>query len=128
MRTNASCIEVVVIPGKEGTFVPGTFTGGYANDDWNPGPRGLAIDAAGDLWLGSFGLRKYHKVDGATGAILNGGGCLIGQPHALRRGDRPQRHPLVVRRRQDHVLRLDPLTETYQVIALGHYSYGLGFG
>ena len=39
--------EVILIPGKEGVFAPGTYTGGYANDYWNPGPRGVAVDYDG---------------------------------------------------------------------------------
>lgn len=117
--------EVVVIPGKEGTFDPGAFTAGYANDDWNPGPRGIAIDAAGDLWLGSFGLRKYHKINSVTGEILKA--VDVSSVNHTPYGAVIDRNGVLWSSGSDkqHVLRLDPLTETYQAIALGHYSYGL---
>lgn len=119
-------LEVVVIPGKEGVFVPGTYTAGYANDDWNPGPRGIAIDAAGDLWLGSFGLRKYHKINGSTGEILRA--IDVSSVNHTPYGAVIDRNGIIWSSGSDknHVLRLDPLSETWQVIALGHYSYGLG--
>ena len=63
--------EVVVIPGKEGTFTPGTYTNGYANDYWNPGPRSMAVDFAGNLWAGCWGTMKFYYVEGPTGRILS---------------------------------------------------------
>jgi len=62
--------EVVVIPGKEGVFVPGTFAGGYANDYWNPGPRSMAVDYAGNLWAGCYGTLRFYYLDGVSGQIL----------------------------------------------------------
>jgi len=63
--------EVVLIPGKEGTFVPGTYAGGYDYDYWGTAPRGLAIDASNNLWAGTWSSQKYYYIDGSTGAILN---------------------------------------------------------
>lgn len=118
--------EVIVIPGKEGTFVPGTYSAGYANDYWNPGPRGIAIDAAGDLWLGSFGIRKYHKIDGDTGVILRA--VDVSSVNHTPYGAVIDRNGIIWSSGGDkgHILRLDPQTDAYQVITLGHYSYGLG--
>jgi uncharacterized repeat protein (TIGR01451 family) len=62
--------EVVVIPGKEGVFVPGTYAGGYANDYWNPGPRSLAVDYAGNVWAGCYGTLKFYYLNGTTGQML----------------------------------------------------------
>ena len=117
--------EVIIIPGKEGTFVPGTYTAGYANDYWNPGPRGIAIDAAGDLWLGSFGIRKYHKIDGETGAILEA--IDVSTVNHTPYGAVIDRNGILWSSGSDkqHVLRLDTQTDTFQAIALGHHSYGM---
>ena len=62
--------EVVVIPGREGTFVPGVYAGGYTNDWGTPGPRSLAIDANNTLWVGCYGSQTFYKLDGTTGNIL----------------------------------------------------------
>jgi uncharacterized repeat protein (TIGR01451 family) len=117
--------EVIVIPGKEGTFAPGTYTAGYANDYWNPGPRGIAIDAAGDLWLGSFGIRKYHKIDGDSGAILSV--VDVSPVNHTPYGAVIDRNGILWSSGSDkqHVLRLDPQTETFEAIPLGHHSYGM---
>ena len=63
--------EVVLIPGKEGTFVPGTYAGGYDYGHWSTSPRGLAIDASNNLWAGTWSTRRYFYIDGATGTILH---------------------------------------------------------
>jgi uncharacterized repeat protein (TIGR01451 family) len=42
--------EVVLIPGNEGTYAPGNYTGPYDTDYWGVAPRGLAIDAKNNLW------------------------------------------------------------------------------
>jgi streptogramin lyase len=63
--------EVVLIPGKEGTFAPGTYMGGYDYDYWGTAPRGLAVDAKNNLWAGTWATSKYYYIDGSTGAILN---------------------------------------------------------
>lgn len=62
--------EVVLIPGSEGTYIPGQYQGTYANDYWNPGPRGIAVDAYNNIWAGAGGTMKYYYIDGQTGEIL----------------------------------------------------------
>ena len=44
-RDECVLYEVVLISGKVGTHIPGTYAGGYENSDWATSPRGLAIDA-----------------------------------------------------------------------------------
>jgi streptogramin lyase len=63
--------EVVLISGKEGTYAPGNYTGGYDTNYWGTAPRGLAIDASNNLWAGTWSTSRYYYIDGATGAILN---------------------------------------------------------
>ena len=62
--------EVVLIDGKQGTFIPGTYAAGYDTNYWGTAPRGLAVDANNNLWAGTWSSRKYYYIDGATGAIL----------------------------------------------------------
>jgi streptogramin lyase len=63
--------EVVLVPGHEGTYVPGTYEGPYDTDYWGTSPRGLAVDAENNLWVGTGSPQKLYHIDGATGEILN---------------------------------------------------------
>lgn len=62
--------EVIVISGKEGSYIPGTYAGGYVNDYWNPGPRSVAVDKDNNVWLGTYGTQKFYYLDGTNGNIL----------------------------------------------------------
>jgi streptogramin lyase len=118
--------EVVLLLDQEGTFVPGTFNGTYADDDHRPGPRGVAVDAAGDVWLGTYGTSRFYHVAGTTGrirriidfssvahtsygAVIDANGILwsSGLYH-------------------NNVLRLDPADGSFTTVDLGHTVYGLG--
>ncbi len=121
--------EVVVIPGKEGTFAPGTYTNGYANDYWNPGPRSMAVDFAGNLWAGCWGTMKFYYVEGPTGRILSTNdvssvdhhpyGALVDSHGILWSSGY---HETVSR---NTVLRFDPATGGYSNIIAGRRVYGL---
>lgn len=63
--------EVVLVPGHEGTYVPGTYEGPYDTDYWGTSPRGLAVDAENNLWVGTGSPQKLYCIDGATGEILD---------------------------------------------------------
>jgi streptogramin lyase len=63
--------EVVLVPGHEGTYVPGTYEGPYDTDYWGTSPRGLAVDAENNLWVGTGSPQKLYHIDGATGKILD---------------------------------------------------------
>ena len=118
--------EVSVIPGREGTYRPGTFPGPYATNYWNPGPRGLAVDAAGNVWVGTHDTMKFYYLDGATarllrtndvsavghtsyGAVLDANGILWSSGYPA-----------------SHVLRFDPTLNTFSKVEVGHIVYGLG--
>jgi hypothetical protein len=62
--------EVVLIDGKQGTFVPGTYAGGYDGNYWGTSPRGLAIDSSNNVWAGTWSTTKFYHINGATGAIM----------------------------------------------------------
>lgn len=62
--------EVVLVPGHEGAYVPGTYPGPYDSRFFGPSPRGLAVDARNNLWAGAFGTGKYYYIDSVTGQIL----------------------------------------------------------
>lgn len=63
--------EVVLVPGHEGAFYPGTYPGPYDPDDVSgTSPRALAVDANNNLWVGSWGLSKYFHITGATTSAL----------------------------------------------------------
>ncbi len=62
--------EVVLIPGSEGTYVPGTYGGSYDTNYFGTSPRGLAIDANNNLWAGTSTTYKYYHINGSTGQIM----------------------------------------------------------
>ncbi|NLH73864.1 MAG: hypothetical protein GX456_12490 [Verrucomicrobia bacterium] len=123
--------EVVVIPGKEGVFAPGTFSGGYANDYWNPGPRGMAIDSRGNLWCGTWGTMKYYYIDGTTGAILKTVDVASPVQHHPYGAVIDSHGKLWSSGYNDNValnnlLLLEPDTGSITNFNLGHQTYGLG--
>ncbi|HWI60945.1 MAG TPA: hypothetical protein VNT75_03805 [Symbiobacteriaceae bacterium] len=61
--------EVVLVPGQEGPYVPGTYTGPYDTNYWGVSPRSLAIDANNNLWAGTGTSQKFYYIDGDTGEI-----------------------------------------------------------
>jgi streptogramin lyase len=113
--------EIVLIPGFEETFTPGTYANAYVNDYWNPGPRGIAVDAKGNVWAGTYTTKKFYYLDGATAQILQTNdvnytvyGALIDANGVLWGAG------------QNQVLRFDPASNSITNIELGHMAYGLG--
>ncbi len=121
--------EIVVIPGKEGTFVPGTYFNGYVDAYWNPGPRGIAVDAQGNVWAGTHDSMKYYLLEGSTAAILYTndtapfnhtayGGVIDANGLLWSSGYKESG--------QNNVLRWDPVHGTNHVIDFDFHTYGLG--
>jgi uncharacterized repeat protein (TIGR01451 family) len=121
--------EVILIPGKEGTFTPGTYTGGYVDNYWNPGPRGIAVDYSGNVWAGTHDAMKYYYLEGATarilrtndlstlghtpyGAVIDGNGILWSSGYKDSG--------------QNNILRLDPNDNSMSVMNFEFHTYGLG--
>ena len=121
--------EVILIPGKEGTFTPGTYTNGYVDNYWNPGPRGIAVDYFGNVWAGTHDAMKYYYLDGPTarimrtndltsvahapyGAVIDANGILWSSGYKESG--------------QNNILRLDPADNSMSVINLDFHTYGLG--
>lgn len=125
--------EVVVIPGREGTFNPGQFThvgpnpnDQYFNDYWNPGPRSVAIDRDNNLWLGTFNTKMFYYIEGATGQILRS--IDTSSVNHTAYGAVIDANGIVWSSGGDkrHILRLNPATGTFTRIDIPHYTYGLG--
>lgn len=119
-------IEVILISGKEGTYVPGTYSGGYVNNWGTPGPRSIAVDAENNIWVGTYGTKKFFYINGESGSIEKTidvssvghtpyGAVIDAQGLLWSSGIHIQ-----------HVLWLDPTDDSFGVINLGHYAYGLG--
>ncbi|MEN6574495.1 hypothetical protein [Methanobacterium aggregans] len=118
--------EVILIPGHEGTYDPGNYTGPYVNDNNNPGPRGIAVDSKNNVWLGTYGSKKYYHVDGKTGQIMNTVdlssvghtpyGAVIDQNGILWSSGAGGQN----------LLRLDTSNNSITTIRLKHFVYGLG--
>jgi hypothetical protein len=63
-------MEVVLVPGYEGVYVPGTFDGAYDRNYYGTAPRGLAIDSLNNLWASTYSGKKFYYIDGETGMIM----------------------------------------------------------
>ena len=118
--------EVVLVPGHEGTYAPGTYPGPYDEDYWGVAPRGLAVDANNNLWAGTWSTQKYYYINGATGEIMRVvdvspwgayGAALDANGVLWSSSDGG-----------GHVLRLDPSTDppSISTINFGRWVYGLG--
>ncbi|MGF7117394.1 hypothetical protein [Methanobacterium oryzae] len=115
--------EIILIPSKEGTYTPGEYKGPYANDYYNPGPRGLAIDSQNNVWIGTYGTQKYYYVNGSNGQILrivnvtghSPYGAVIDQYGILWSAGNTG----------NNILRLDPSNDSFLRINLSHTAYGL---
>jgi uncharacterized repeat protein (TIGR01451 family) len=121
--------EVILIPGKEGTYTPGTYTNGYVDNYWNPGPRGIAVDYSGNVWAGTHDAEKYYYLDGSTARILRTNdlssvdhtpyGAVIDANGILwSSGYRESGTP--------NVLRLNPADNSLWVTNTSFHPYGLG--
>ena len=118
--------ETSLIPGEEGVFTPGTFTGTYRNDWGNPGVRGVAIDVQGNVWVGTLETKKLHYLDGSTGRILRT--IDVSSVNHRTYGAVLDRSGILWASSHDRneVLRMDPATGQFRVLPLGHFSYGIG--
>jgi len=115
--------EVVVIPGKEATYIPGKNPGSYSN---YPYPRGVAIDANNNVWASTFNAKKFYYIDGKTGSILKtidvsssghtSYGLVVDSFGILWSSGSGG----------NNVLRLDPKTGAFTKINTPHLVYGLG--
>jgi len=124
--------ELVLIPGKEGTYTPGRYRGSYKYFEYNQGPRAIAVDKENNIWAGCFGSMMYYYIDGASGQILR----RVDVSTAYPGGHTP--YGAVVDANgilwsaghgKGHVLRLDPAdNDSCSIIELGHFAYGLGLG
>jgi len=118
--------EIIVIQGIEGTYAPGEYTGLYANDDWNPGPRGFAVDSMNNLWAGTYGTMKYYYIDGETGQILKT--LDVSSVNHTAYGAIMDAHGILWSSGQNknHLLCLNPIDDSFTTVAVGHFVYGLG--
>jgi streptogramin lyase len=120
--------EVVLIPGHEGTYTPGTYPGPYDTDYWGVAPRGLAVDAHNNLWAGTYSTSKYYYIDGKTGAILKTVDVSPWNHHAY--GAVIDKNGVLWSsgHTYNHVLRIDPSTDppTISKVDVGHFVYGVG--
>ncbi len=116
--------EVVIIPGKEGTFAPNTFTGGYGAYA-TAGARSLAADLEGNIWAGNYTAKRYYHFDGGTGQILRTND-LTAINHTPYGAIVDANGILWSAEASTDVVRLDPVSNTASNVAVGHITYGLG--
>lgn len=125
-RDECVLYEVILILGKEGTYAPGQYTGSYANDYWNPGPRGMAIDAQNNLWAGTYQTKKFYYIEGSNGKILKT--IDVSSANHTSYGAIMDKNGRLWSSGHDknHVLRLDTSNDTFSTVSIGHLVYGLG--
>ena len=114
--------EVVLIPGRQGTFTPGQYTGGYVANY----PRAVAVDASNNVWAGVYNDQFLYNIDGETGQILgsiNVAGTSTNPYGALIDGNGTL---WVSSWSSPWVLRVDPVSGQQTRVDLPHSSYGLG--
>jgi uncharacterized repeat protein (TIGR01451 family) len=117
--------EVVIIPGKEGSFAPGAYSGGYGGYN-DAGSRAIAADPWGNVWAGNFTAKRYYFIDNSTGQILRTNdlaavghtpyGAVVDAQGLLWSASAGL----------NHVLRLDPADNSVLITNVGHIAYGLG--
>jgi hypothetical protein len=120
--------EIVLIPGSEGTYAPGTYTGSYDTNYWGVAPRGMAVDANNNLWAGTSSTMKYYYINGSTGEIIktidvsgwnhNAYGAVIDKYGVIWSSDNPGNDDIW----------LDPSTNPPTIGRWnpGHFVYGVG--
>jgi uncharacterized repeat protein (TIGR01451 family) len=111
--------ELVLVPGYEGAYVPGSYTGPYDYDYWGVAPRGLGIDEENNIWVGTSSTSKFYYVHGETGAILKVVDVSAWDHHSY--GATVDANGVVwsaCRPGGPHVLRLDPRTNPPTIAAV----------
>lgn len=118
-------VEVRLTVGSEATNVPGAYTGWYPNDYWTPGPRGIAVDASNNVWIGTFGSRRFYYLNGETGAILKN--IDLSSINHTSYGAVIDQNGLLWSAGNDkyHVLWLNPADDSFGTVTLPHVAYGI---
>ncbi|MDP3622795.1 MAG: hypothetical protein Q8R66_02565, partial [Methanobacteriaceae archaeon] len=62
-------LETIIIPGKEGVFHPGSYSGTYAA--YGTGLTSLVLDNKDNVWLGIGENQTLMYINGSSGEILN---------------------------------------------------------
>jgi hypothetical protein len=122
----------------KGTYIPGEIPlANYDTQYWRTSPRGLAVDAENNLWVGNCPhqfqgtiYNKYHYIDGVTGAILKvlDVSNIEGVSHEAYGAVIDKQGILWSSGRSDnHILKIDILSDpiSIQKITLPHFAYGL---
>ena len=112
--------ETILVPGTEGTYTPGSYTGPYGNYDY--GVRSLAVDSDNNLWAGNYNARVYYCINGTNGQIIrtlnltevnhNSYTFVIDRNGILWSGG-------------NNLLRLDPSTDSVAITNLGYFVNSL---
>ena len=116
-------LETVVIEGKEGSYKPGKYTGGYSS---RPGPRGIAIDSNNNLWAGTFGnsKNKYYYINGKTGQIMKTVD-VSSQGHAAYGAVIDKNGILWSSSLSNSLLKFNPADNSMKIIDVKHTTYGI---
>lgn len=121
--------EVVLINGKQGTYVPGTYPGLYDLDYWGTAPRGLAVDRDNNVWAGTWSSQKFYYIRGSDGAILKTVNFSAYSPGYGSYGAVIDGDGVLWSASQggNVLVRIDPETDPVQIstVWIGHFVYGI---
>ena len=112
--------ETILVPGRESTYAPGSYTGVYGSYDY--GVRSLAVDSDNNLWAGNYNARFYYYINGENGQIIRSLN-LTGANH--------NSYTFVIDRNGilwsggNNLLRLDPSTDSVAITNLGYFINSL---
>ncbi|MFW9880723.1 MAG: hypothetical protein ACFFG0_47260, partial [Candidatus Thorarchaeota archaeon] len=119
--------EVVLIPGHQGTYAPGTYPGPYDTNHWLTSPRSLAVDENNNLWTASYNPCHFYYINGETGQIdfsktvtVPGHyayGAVMDENQMLWSTNRPTGHGI------PHIVRLNTMTGIYEQIFLRYQIF-----
>lgn len=113
--------ETMLVPGSEGTYIPGNYKGNYGNYNWYFGLRCIALDKNSDVWLGNYETKKYYHINGANGTVMKI--VDISADH--------NPYSMVIDKNGilwsagNSLMRLDPSTGSMSIIDMGHFTYGM---
>jgi hypothetical protein len=118
--------EVVLVGAAKGVYAPGTYSGTYPNNYYNPGTRSIAVDGTNNVWVGAYGTRKLWYVNGTTGSVSKE--VDVSSVNHTPYGGVIDQNGILWSSGQDknHVLWLNPQDDTYGAVAVSHFAYGLG--
>ncbi|MDP3035278.1 MAG: hypothetical protein Q8M97_09285, partial [Methanobacteriaceae archaeon] len=115
-------LETIIIPGKEGVFHPGLYSGGYVA--YGTGLTSLVLDNKNNVWLGIGENQTLMYINGSSGEILK-------SYNVTAYGHRPNFSVIdkngILWSGGSNLLRLDPSTGSISVTNIGYNIFDMAY-